>query len=113
MVDFESRVFTTEEIANLIGCTVSTVKRIQKNRNIVRVMRQEGSQRRAYYSYAAYRLIESVFAKNRLQKKQEQEEVKVCTVAKSEEHPLVTDKRLLNTYYFPDVIPDCFKEMED
>ena len=31
----------------------------------------------------------------------------------AKEHPLVTDKRCLNLYYWPDVIPDCFKDMEE
>lgn len=106
MINFESRLFSTQEIAKLLNCNVSTVQRIAKDRNIVRVFKKNGNTRTAYFSYASYRLIESVLQKHRTKKLGEP---KVTVIEKAEEHPLVTDKRLLNLYYFPDVIPDCFK----
>lgn len=30
----------------------------------------------------------------------------------AEKHPLVKDKRFLSLSYFPNVIPDCFKEVD-
>ena len=47
-------------------------------------------------------------AKNAELKKQKHEE----ETDGAEKHPLVKDKRFLSLSYFPNVIPDCFKECE-
>ena len=48
--------------------------------------------------------------KKELKKKAEETEKE--TVDLEGLHPLVTDKRCLKLGYWPDVIPDCFKEVD-
>jgi hypothetical protein len=69
--------------------------------------------------YDAYRLVKDIHeekeqrrkeaAKNAELKKQKHEE----ETDGAEKHPLVKDKRFLSLSYFPNVIPDCFKECEE
>ena len=63
------------------------------------------------WSYLDFKRIEKAVQQNK--KINAMRRPKNVLYSNAQEHPLVTDKRCLNLYYWPDVIPDCFKDMEE
>ena len=109
------KLYSTEEIALLLDCTTAIIRNIVSYYHISceKVIKHK-SARRAMYSYEAYKLI-----KNYRENKRKYKTMPVMTdsnfegVTAFEDHSLVTDKRCLDLNYWPDVIPDCFKECEE
>ena len=68
------------------------------------------------YPYGSLRLFKNYF--NARAKKRNETALKKVTLIREEEttgaedHPLVTDKRCLDLNWWPDVVPECFKECE-
>ena len=109
MIELEKKLFSVDEICQALNSSQTSVRRILKERNLRAVYLKKGRAKTGFYNYAVYKLIEEVLR----QSKKARKVVTIGSIAKAAEHPLVTDKRLLNTYFFPDVVPDCFKEKED
>lgn len=110
------KIYTTNEIALLLNTSAAIVRNIVGYYNIPHSIAPTGNSRAAYYSYDTMRIIKQYYEaiQNRadahqkalLRKKLNEEE----NEAEENDHPLVTDKRFLKLSYFPDVIPECFKE---
>ena len=71
--------------------------------------------------YDAYRLVKDIHEEKE-QRRKEAAERAVIKRQKAEEengaddaeaHPLVKDKSFLKLSFFPDVVPECFKECEE
>ena len=110
----KQKVYTTVEIAQILDTTLADVRNIASYYHIEHDVVQEGEAHRAYYTYDAYRLI-----KERVEMRRNKKIKKVMKtyepaeeVAVLEDHSLVTDKRCLDLNYWPDTIPDCFKEVD-
>ncbi len=59
-----------------------------------------------YLTENEYQYLKNLIAKNRDKKS----EAKVSLEEMKKLHPLVTDDRFFKTSFFPDVVPECFKE---
>lgn len=120
---YENRDYSTSELAKIANVTNSEIRNICRRLKIDWEVRPSNNSRCAYYTYAdSLKII--AYTKNAKQVREEnQKKLKnliLKSYAKSEEsktieelkkeHPLVTDERFFKTSYFPEVIPECFKE---
>lgn len=114
-IKLEKRMYTTTEVARLIGKLNPEVRNLCKRNHIKWEMSKDDYI--ALYPYeSVIRLIE-IARKNkekaiaREQKKATvQKDVKKTLEELQAEHPLVKDIRFFKTSYFPEVVPECFKE---
>lgn len=102
----KQRTFTTEQIAELLQISVSFLLNTAR-RNNLQIKKRKDCSHAYYWSYLDFKIIERAVRVNK--KINAMRRPKNVQNSSAAEHPLVTDKRLLNLYYFPDVIPDCFK----
>lgn len=105
--------YTTQEIAFLLDISEFHVRNIVSYYKIEKDIVQSKSKRIAVYSYDNVRLIKQHWLARKNKKKQQKiKPQKTQCVFNEEDHPLIKDKRCLDFKYWPDVIPDCFKECE-
>lgn len=114
----EQKLYTTDEIAEMLNCTPSVVRNITSYYHIRSEKEvRDRSVRHALYSYDAVRLIKEYHVRRR-----EKAKGKMITlfperteeeIAALEDHTLVTDKRCLDLNWWPDVVPSCFAETEE
>lgn len=111
----EQRLFTTTEIAEMLGCTTSVVRNITNYYHIhsEKHMREK-SVRRALYSYEAFNVIKECRENRKNNSKRKiiepyldrtEEEIAVLG-----DHSLVTDKKCLDLNWWPETIPSVFQE---
>jgi hypothetical protein len=114
------RIYTVHEIAELFECSDDVVRNISFRLDIPHTYTTKNKARVTIYPYGSLRLFKNYF--DARAKKRNETALKKVTLIREEEtdgaddadaHPLVTDKRCLNINYWPDVIPDCFKECEE
>ena len=111
----EQRLFTTTEIAEMLGCTTSVVRNITNYYHIhSEKQMREKSVRRALYSYEAFRVIKEYreSRKNNSKRKLivpclERTEEEIAAL---EDHSLVTDRKCLDLNWWPETIPSVFQE---
>lgn len=111
------KVYTTEEVAELLEVSTAIVRSIVVYNNLDQKVLPTDKGRRAYYTYDTFRQIKAIH-ENKLKKrnafiKNQQNKQTETNEADADAHPLVKDKRFLNLSFFPDVIPDCLKELEN
>lgn len=111
----EKNYYTASQVAEMAGCSTSWVSAIACKNNIDRIVRPNHITKVAYYSKeSAEKIIELVSSrKARIEKAEEKKEEASApkeVVVAAELHPLITDMRFLKQSYFPDVIPECFKD---
>ena len=114
------KVYTVQETADLLEASCDEVRKYIVYRNIPHKVIRTKESRAIILDYDAVRLIKEYHEaklkkreetkKNELLKKQSEE---TADTEKAEDHPLVTDKRCLKLNWWPDIIPDCFKECEE
>ena len=107
--------FTTKEVAELAGCSTATVNAVALEFNIDRIVRPAENTRRAYYpKTSAEKLIDIIQCRRDRRFKDAKKAAQTITEETTPEelHPLVTDKRCLNLKWWPDVIPDSFKDLD-
>lgn len=112
------KVYTVQETADLLEASCDEVRKIISYRNIAHKVVATKQSRAILLDYDAVRLVKEYHdekvrkrkeaARHAENEKQKHEEETVG----AEDHPLVTDKRFLKLSYFPDIVPDCFKELE-
>ena len=101
--------YTTSDIAELLDLTQYTVKKHIKKLNLENTgffVQAERNINVLYYPESTYLQI-----KNKVEEDRATEATAELEEAETL-HPLVTDKRCLNLNWWPDIIPDCFKECE-
>lgn len=106
------KIYTAFEIAELLDTSVENVRNIANYYHI----EYKVIKRKMIFDYDAVRLVKERH-EARLNKKKQQAITKRLEktpqeTAALEDHSLVTDKRCLDFNYWPDVVPDCFKECE-
>lgn len=111
--------YTVQETADLLDTSCEEVRRIVLYYKVKHETVRTKQSKAIMLDYDAYRLVKNIHeekeqrrkeaAKNAELKKQKHEE----ETDGAEKHPLVKDKRFLSLSYFPNVIPDCFKECEE
>lgn len=108
----EKKTFTTDEIAEMLNCTSTSVRNIVRyyhidyikepnNKGCIKVSYSQESLNQIKEHYNARR----VKAKQRVISLTDTEEVD-----SPEEHTLVTDKRCFDLNWWPDTVPSCFQE---
>jgi len=111
--------YTVQETADLLDTSCDEVRRIigyYKIKHEVVVTKQS---RAIMLDYDNFRLVKSISEEKQKRREEAAKEAELKKQKHEEEtdgaenHPLVTDKRFLKLSYFPDVIPDCFKECEE
>lgn len=110
--------YSVQETADLLDTSCDEVRRIVLYYKVKHETVRTRQSKAIMLDYDAYRLVKDIHeekeqkrkeaAKNAELKKQKHEE----ETDGAEKHPLVKDKRFLSLSFFPDVIPDCFKEVE-
>ena len=112
------KVYTVQETADLLEASCDEVRKYIVYRNIPHKVIRTKESRAIILDYDAVRLIKE-YHEAKLKKREEtkrnellktQREETVVT-EQAEDHPLVTDKRCLKLSWWPDIIPDCFKEL--
>ena len=108
------KLYTTEEISELLDCTTSVIRNIV---SYYHIPCEYMIHRRAFFSWNAYLKIKERHEARRNNKLQQiisaRPEMTVEEIARLEDHSLVTDKRCLNLNWWPETIPSCFQEVEE
>jgi hypothetical protein len=111
------RIYTVHEIAELFECSDDVVRNISFRLDIPHTYTTKNKARVTIYPYGSLRFFKNYF--DARAKKRNETALKKVTLIREEEtdgaenHPLVKDKRFLKLSFFPDVIPECFKECEE
>lgn len=113
------KIYTTEEAAELLNTSCDDVRRIINYYKIDHQLISTKKSRVIIMTYDALKLV-AEYCKQRIQRREEmarkaeirKQLAEEVLTSEAELHPLVKDKRFLNLNYWPDVIPDCFKEVE-
>ena len=110
----EENNYTTKELAQLLGTTSSCISNIAIRYNIPKKVLIAEKARVAYFSKDSLEKFRNILDEMQ-DKRTKWEQKKTEATAALEEaetlHPLVTDKRCLNLNWWPDVVPECFKEL--
>ena len=110
----EKNNYTTKQLAELLGISSSCVSNIAVRYNIPKKVLLAEKARVAYFSKESLEQFRNILDEMQDKRaKWEQKRTETTAVLEEAEalHPLVTDKRCLDFNYWPDVVPDCFKEL--
>ncbi len=113
--------YTVQETADLLDTSCEEVRRIVLYYKVKHETVRTKQSKAIMLDYDAYRLVKNIHEEKE-QRRKEAAERAVIKRQKAEEengaddasaHPLIKDKRFLKLSFFPDVIPDCFKEIKE
>jgi hypothetical protein len=113
--------YTVQETADLLDTSCDEVRRIVLYYKVKHETVRTKQSKAIMLDYDAYRLVKDIHEEKE-QRRKEAAERAVIKRQKAEEengaddasvHPLVKDKRFLKLSFFPDVVPECFKECEE
>jgi predicted transcriptional regulator len=110
----EENNYTTRQLAELLGTSSSCISNIAIRYNIPKKVLIAEKARVAYFSKESlekFRNILDEMQDKRAKWKQKKTEAAAALEEAETLHPLVTDKRCLNLNWWPDVVPECFKEL--
>ncbi len=112
----EENNYTTRQLAELLGISSSCVSNIAIRYNIPKKVLISEKARVAYFSKESLEKFRNILDEMQDKRAKWEQKRTEATAAELEEaealHPLVKDKRFLKLSYFPNVVPDCFKEVE-
>lgn len=110
----EENNYTTKQLAELLGTSSSCISNMAIRYNIPKKVLIAEKARVAYFSKESLEQFRNILDEMQDKRaKWEQKKAEVTAALEEAEalHPLVTDKRCLNLNWWPDVVPDCFKEL--
>ena len=111
----EENNYTTKQLAELLGISSSCVNNIAIRYNIPKKVLIAERARVAYFSKESLEKFRNILDEMQDKRAKWEQKKAEATAAELEEaealHPLVTDKRCLNLNWWPDVVPECFKEL--
>lgn len=110
----EENNYTTKQLAELLGTSSSCISNIAIRYNIPKKVLIAEKARVAYFSKESlekFRNILDEMQDKRAKWKQKKAEATAALEEAEALHPLVIDKRCLNLNWWPDVVPECFKEL--
>ena len=113
----DNRTFTTSEIALASGYSKEGVRGLLNKFRIKCKIRPTQTSREAVWDYTAYKAVmDWKKEKDEIRKSKEIKQPTKEYVQTLEElkktHPLVRDVRFFRLSYFPETIPECFKELD-
>lgn len=109
------KIYTTRELADLLNTTDAQIRNIANYYHIEYKIVKTNNSRAMIFDYDAARLVKERY-EVRLQKKKQlaiTERQDPKEIEELEDHRLVIDKRFLDLSYWPDIVPDCFKECKE
>lgn len=110
----EENNYTTKQLAELLGTTSSCISNMAIRYNIPKKVLIAEKARVAYFSKESLEQFRNILDEMQ-DKRAKWEQKRTEATAELEEaetlHPLVTDKRCLNLNWWPDIVPECFKEL--
>lgn len=110
----ESKMFTVSDIQEICGASPNVIRGIAERANIESFIKKDGrgtvvfdfqSMKQIVAIYKNYSRVDEIVAKNQPKVEKTIEQLRA-------EHPLVKDDRFFKLSFFPDVVPNCFKEYE-
>jgi hypothetical protein len=115
----KQKIYTTEEAAELLNTSCDDIRRIINYYKIDHQIISTKKSRAIIMTYDALKLV-AEYCKQRIQRREEmarkaeirKQLAEEDLTSEAELHPLVTDKRCLNFNWWPDVVPNCFKELD-
>lgn len=113
----EERLFTAQEAAEMCGYTRAYICCVYKKLNIKPEKKLVKKAKMLMFTYQQLQQIIQ-YSKESFEKKKEiNKKIALTGNLTIEEqkllHPLVTDERFLKLDFFPNVIPNCFNEIDD
>ena len=112
----EENYYTTKQVAELTGVSSSCISNIALRYKIEKKIVIAEKARVAYFSKENFEKIRDILDEMQDKRAKWEQKKAEATAAELEEaealHPLVTDKRCLNLNWWPDVVPECFKELD-
>jgi hypothetical protein len=111
--------YTVQETADLLDTSCDEVRRIVLYYKVKHETVRTKQSKAIMLDYDAYRLVKDIHEEKEQRRKEAAKKAELKKQKHEEEtdgaekHPLVKDKRFLSLSYFPNVIPDCFKECEE
>lgn len=104
------RTFSTKELAEVAGISEESMRNLEDKLGLTKIVVKSNYFEWDYSSYIKVK----AYAENR--KKAKAEKKKVVSSVTLEEmrklHPLVKDDRYFRLSYFPDAVPECYKDMQ-
>lgn len=113
----KNRTFTTKEIAQAFGTSIQTVRNFAHYRGLQPVVvKKQDSGKVSVWNYDFYKMF-SAFWKSRLlrihaKEIKEKEQVTNNLEELKKQHPLVVDFRCFKLSWWPEVIPECFLDID-
>ena len=113
--------YTVQETADLLDTSCDEVRRIVLYYKVKHETVRTKQSKAIMLDYDAYRLVKDIHEEKEKRRKEAAERAVIKRQKAEEEngaddesaHPLVKDKRFLKLSFFPDIVPDCFKECEE
>ena len=113
--------YSVQETADLLDTSCDEVRRIVLYYKVKHETVRTRQSKAIMLDYDAYRLVKNIHEEKEKRRKEAAERAVIRKQKAEEEngaddasaHPLVKDKRFLKLSFFPDVIPECFKECEE
>ena len=109
------RMFTISDIQRISGASPNIIRGIAERANIESFIKKDGrgtvvfdfhSMKQIVSIYKNHSRVDEIVAKNQPKVEKTIEQLRA-------EHPLVKDDRFFKLSFFPDVVPNCFKECEE
>ena len=108
------RKFLASDMANALEVTLPTFYSLMKKLDLDSSLVKDARGRKVLvFSHDALARCREELERRENAEKAKREIGRAELEAAQAEHPLVTDPRCLKFSYWPDVIPDCFKECEE
>lgn len=108
------RMFTVSDIQRICGASPNIIRGIAERAGVESFVKKDGrgtvvfdfhSMKQIVAIYKNHSRIDEIVAKNQPKVEKTIEQLRA-------EHPLVKDDRFFKLSFFPDVVPNCFKECE-
>jgi len=110
------RVFTAKQLAEIFKTAPTYIITLAHNIGVDTKKRMnipEATQKVTYFDFQDYLVFKKYYAGRPHKNTNVFHEDYTNIELMRKNHPLVTDDRFFNLYYFPDVIPDCFEEVDN
>ena len=108
------RKFLASDMANALEVTLPTFYSLMKKLDLDNIKKPDGRGHNVmYFTHDALARCREELERRENAENAKRETGRAELEAAQAEHPLVTDPRCLKFSYWPDVVPDCFKECDE
>ncbi len=108
------RLFLASDMANALEVTLPTFYSLMRKLDLDNIKKPDGRGHNVmYFTHDALARCREELERRENAENAKRETGRAELEAAQAEHPLVTDPRCLKFSYWPDVVPDCFKECDE